>query len=110
MKYEGRHSEENRLKILNIILDKEYIFLNKDYDYLDHYLSESTDGYTQLTKKNKKIFREKFLMSTPDHMMAEVYSFGWSESGVRITFYEYIDEHIDEIEAMMDSIQYIDRD
>lgn len=91
MKYIGKYTDNDRLVLIDIIIR------NNHLDYLEDFLSDTLESFASYKKEKKKDVMINFLMLLPDHIIAEIYSFGLGEDGVRITIYEFIDENIENL-------------
>lgn len=102
MEYTGENNIEIREQMIKIILNSKNFMMNEKLSYLDHFLQETTNGYKELTLDNQNKFKDEFLRVIDDFIIGQIYGFGWNQESVKYFFYDFVNEEIDEIEAMID--------
>ncbi len=82
--YKGNYSQETRLKMISILGDQD------DFDYLHDILIEIYDNFHNLKDENKIKIYIDLLLSAPDNILGDIYSFGFSDTVVRDNIYEFV--------------------
>lgn len=92
--YNGEYSIKAREQMISIIKE------NEDLDSLHDVVGTAFESFYDKSEDEQEKICNQILMSIPDHIMGNIYSWGISDTEVRDSIYTFIDENEDEVKNL----------